>query len=124
MISTVRRPEVPLNATHEEYFETLMKDRVNLSPETKIPELSARVQFNITGGGAGTWTLVLENGYAKEVVKNYQGSHDCGLTMEGTTFMDIVRGKTTPHKALFDGKLSVSGNVLLGIKMSVLAHYL
>lgn len=124
MIIAMQRPEIPLKVTHEEYFEALMKDRINLSPEPKIPGLDARVQFNITGSGAGRWTLVLENGYAKEVVKDYPGIPDCILTMESSTFMDIVNGRITPQKALFEGKLSVAGDVMLGIKMSVLAYYL
>jgi hypothetical protein len=44
-----------------EYFEKLMKNRINLSPEPKIPELNAKIQFNITGVGAGRWTLVLDS---------------------------------------------------------------
>lgn len=101
-----------------------MKDRINLAPEPKIPGLDARVQFDITGSGAGKWTLVLEDGYAKEVTRNSQGIPDCVLTMDGGTFMNIVRGEITPQKALFEGKLSVAGDVMLGIKMSVLTHYL
>ncbi len=124
MIAVMQRPVVHPNITHEEYFEDLMKDRINLSPEPKIPGLNARVQFNITGSGAGRWTLVLENGYAKEVVRDYAGTHDCIITMDGATFMNIVKGKTAPQKALFEGKLYLDGNVMLGIKMSVLAHYL
>ena len=121
---TMQRPEIPLHANHEEYFETLMKDRINMSPEPKIPELNAKVQFNITGDGAGRWTLVLEDGCAKEVVKDYPGIPDCILTMEGSTFMDIVRGKITSQKALFEEKLAVTGDVMLGIKMSILTYYL
>ncbi|HHT9154390.1 MAG TPA: SCP2 sterol-binding domain-containing protein [Candidatus Tripitaka sp. YC43] len=124
MISTMQRPEIPLSATHEEYFETLMSDRINMSPEPKIPELNAKVQFNITGEASGRWTLMLENGYAKEVTKDCPGIPDCVLTMRGDTFMDIVRGKIIPQKALFEGKLTVSGDVMLGIKMAVLTYYL
>lgn len=120
----MQRPEIPANAGHEEYFETLMKDRINMSPEPRIPELNARVQFNITGDGAGKWTLVLEDGCAKEVAKDCPGIPDCVLTMEGKTFMDIVRGKITPQKALFEGRLTVTGDVMLGIKMAVLTYYL
>jgi putative sterol carrier protein len=124
MIRMLQRPEIPLNATHEVYFEALMKDRINLSPEPKIPGLDARVQFNITGDGAGRWTLVLEDGHAKEVTKNYPGLPDCILTMDGQTFMDIARGRLFPQQALFEGKLSVTGDVMLGIKMAILTHYL
>lgn len=120
----MQRPEIPVSASHGEYFETLMKDRINMSPEPKIPGLNAKVQFNITGDSAGRWTLVLEDGRAREVVRDYQEIPDCVLTMEGKTFMDIVRGKLTPQKALFEGKLTVTGDVMLGIKMSVLTFYL
>ncbi len=119
-----QRPEIPPGATHEEYFETLMKDRINLSSEPKIPGLQALIEFNITGNRAGRWTLVLEDGYAREVVKDYSGGPDCVLTMDGETFMDIVRARITPREALFKGRLTVSGDVMLGIKMSVLVHYL
>jgi hypothetical protein len=43
----MQRPEIPLGVSHVEYFEKLMKNRINLSPEPKIPGLDARVQFNL-----------------------------------------------------------------------------
>lgn len=118
------RPEVRKDTTHLEYFNKLMLDRIKESSVPRIPGLNARIQFNITGSDAGKWTLILEDGYARGVVQGNHTHPDCILTLSGETFMAIVRKEITPQQALFQKKLAIEGNVMLGIKMTVLVNYL
>ena len=61
------RPEIPGNITHSEYFNKLLKERVNLSPIPKISSLNAVMQFEITDNGNGTWNIIVENGLVRDV---------------------------------------------------------
>ncbi|MFQ5862440.1 MAG: SCP2 sterol-binding domain-containing protein [Candidatus Brocadiales bacterium] len=120
----MQRPEIPKGATHIEYFEKLAVPRINNSPMVHIKGLNMKVQFDITGENAGKWTLVLEAGAAKEVVKGDGVIPDCTLTMSGETFMAIVRRETSPHQVFFKEEIKVSGDIMLGLKMAALAPYL
>lgn len=120
----MQRPDIPKGATHIEYFEHLVIPRINNSPLGQIKGLNMKVQFNITGEEAGKWTLVLEDGVAKEVIKGNHVLPDCTLTMDGNIFMAIVRQEIKPHQAFFEEKIKVDGDVMLGLKMAVLAPYL
>ncbi len=120
----MQRPDIPKEATHIEYFEQLAIPRINNSPLARISGLNMKVQFDITGKDAGKWTLVIEDGAAKEVVRGNGVTPDCTLTMSGETLMAIVRQEINPQQAFFEEKVKVSGNTLLGIKMALLAQYL
>ena len=118
------RPEIPENITHAEYFNQLLKDRVNNSPIPKISSLNAIIQFEITDNGNGIWNIVIENGFVKEVTKNAHEKPTCTFKLDSTTFLSILRCETTPQKAFFKGKVDIKGNMLLALKMNILVNYL
>lgn len=120
----MQRPEIPKEATHREYFDELAIPRINNSPLARIKGLTMKAQFDITGEDAGKWTLVLEDGNAKDVVRGNNITPDCTLNMSGDVFMGIVRQEINPQQAFFENKIKVNGNTMLGIKMAVLAPYL
>lgn len=120
----MQRPSIPKEATHVEYFEQLAIPRINNSPMVRIEKLNINVQFDITGKDAGKWTLVLKDGLAKEVVKVDDITPSCILSLDGKTFMAIVRQETTPHQAFFEEKIKISGDVMLGLKMAALSKFL
>ncbi len=120
----VQRPEIPEGATHTEYFEKLATARINNSPMALIKGLDMKVQFDITGEGAGKWTLVLVDGKAEEVVRGDGVAPDCVLSMSGDIFMGIVRQEVNPQKAFFENHIKMSGDTMLGMRMAVLTQYL
>lgn len=118
------RPEIPENITHAEYFNRLLKDRVNNSPIPKISSLNAIIQFEITDNGNGIWNIVIENGFVKEVTNNALVKPTCTFTLDSNTFLSILRREITPQKAFFKGKVDIKGNMLLALKMNILVNYL
>lgn len=76
------RPEIPENITHIEYFNRLLKDRVNNCTIPKISSLNAIIQFEITDNGNGIWNIVIENGFVKEVTKKGAGETHVYLYLE------------------------------------------
>ena len=118
------RPEIPENITHDEYFNYLLKERVNKSPISKIPSLNAIIQFEITDRGSGTWYIVVENGLVTEVTKETLEQPTCAFILDSDTFLSILRREITPQKAFFKGKVTIKGNLLLALKMNILVNYL
>ncbi|MFQ5714090.1 MAG: SCP2 sterol-binding domain-containing protein [Candidatus Scalinduaceae bacterium] len=66
-----KRPEITHNTTHVEYFEELMFDRVNMCPLPKIESLNTAIRFDIVGHNAGSWTIIVEDGLLKGILRNY-----------------------------------------------------
>lgn len=118
------RPEIPDYITHTEYFNHLLKDRVNNSPISKIPNLSAIIQFEITDRGKGIWYVVVENGFVTEVTKEMFEKPTCVFILDSETFLSILRREITPQKAFFKGKVTIKGNMLLALKMNILVEYM
>ncbi len=118
------RPEIPGNITHNEYFNRLLKDRVNNSPIPKISGLNAVIQFEITDNGNGIWNIVIEDGFVKEVMKEALVKPTCTFTLGSMTFLSILRREITPQMAFFKGKVEIKGDMLLALRMNILVNYL
>jgi len=147
-----KRPEITNETTHIEYFEELMFDRVNLCPLPKIESLNIVIEFEIIGHNAGSWTIVVEYGILKRVLRNYFGFNTfdenkaafsvpprdnpvplsdeavlkptCTFNLDGITFMSIVRREITPQQAFFQKKVRIEGDMMLALKMNVLVNYM
>jgi putative sterol carrier protein len=118
------RPEIPDNITHTEYFDRLLKDRVNLSSIPKIPDLNATIQFKITDNGNGQWFVIVENGFVKDVIREMHEKPTCTFILKSATFISILRKEITPQKAFFEGHVEIQGNLFFALKMNILVGYL
>lgn len=119
-----KRPEIPENISHIDYFNQLLKDRVNMSPIPKIQSLNAVIQFEITDNGNGIWNVVLENGSVKEVTKEMCEIITCVFKLDSATFLSILRRDISPQKAFFKGRIEIKGDMFLALKMNILVNYL
>lgn len=119
-----KRPEIPDNITHTEYFDRLLKDRVNMSPIPKISSLNAIIQFEITDNGNGLWNVVVENGLVSKVTKEIHRKPTCIFVLDSATFMAILKRKITPQRAFFTGKVTIQGDTFLALKMNIFVEYL
>jgi len=128
------RPDITNEITPVEYFEQLIYARVNLCPLSKIESLHTVIRFDIDGDNGGSWTIEVECGLLKRVVRNC--SDTCTSPNETTlfpvstfrmnseTFMSILRREITPQKAFFKRKVKIAGNMMIALKMNVLVNYL
>ncbi len=128
------RPDITNEITPTEYFERLIFARVNLCPLPKIESLHTVIRFDIDGDNGGSWTIVVECGLLKRVVRNC--SDACGspdetillpastFRMASETFMSILRREFTPQKAFFKRKVKIAGDIMIALKMNVLVNYL
>ena len=125
------RPEIPEDVTPSVYFNTLVIDRINKCTIPKITSMNILVEFHISGKDGGRWGLVIEKGTAKEVIcakysdtEPYPQKPNCSFTMNGETFLSIVRKEITPQKAFFKKEVDIRGNIFLALKANALVCYL
>ncbi len=128
------RPNITDEITPVEYFEQLIFARVNLCPLPKIKSLNTVIRFDIDGDNGGSWTIAVECGLLKRVVRNCSdtcsSSNETVLRpvstfrMDSTTFMSILKREFTPQKAFFKRKVKIAGDIMIALKMNVLVNYL
>lgn len=114
------RPEIPEGITHIEYFDQLLRDRMNKSVIPRISGLDAVIQLEITDTENGVWSIAIEKGVVKEVTKGAHNSPTSVFTLESEVFLSILRREITLRQAFFKGKLGTKGDALLALKMDAL----
>ena len=128
------RPEITSETTPVEYFEELIFARVNLCSLSKIESLNTVIRFDIAGDNAGSWTIEVEGGLLKRVVRNYTDTSSPSseavlepastFQMNSETFMSILKREITPQQAFFKKKVQIQGDIMIALKMNVLVNYL
>ncbi len=128
------RPEITNGLTPEKYFAEFIFHRVNLCPLPKINSLNTTLKFDIEGDHGGSWTILVESGFLKRVVKESldtgTASNESGLKpsstfrMNSETFMSILKREVTPQQAFFKKKVKIQGDIMIALKMNVLVNYL
>ncbi|KAL2715351.1 peroxisomal multifunctional enzyme type 2 [Vespula squamosa] len=97
-----------------------MKDYVKANPD-QTKKVNAIFLYNITvdGNPKAQWTLDLKKG---DVYKGQptSGKPDTTLTIEDKNMMDIATGKLNPQVAFMQGKLKITGNIMLTQKLKTL----
>ncbi|MEK6765410.1 MAG: SCP2 sterol-binding domain-containing protein [Planctomycetota bacterium] len=127
------RPEITNEITHVEYFEELIFARVNLCSLPRIESLNTVIRFDIEGDNTGSWSIVVERGLLKRVVRNYSDTSPLSdeavlvpastFRMDGETFMSIIKREITPQQAFFRKMVQIEGDVTIALKMNVLVNY-
>lgn len=86
-----------------------------------VKKINGIYAFVITGSKASEtkhWIVDLKNGNGE--VKQGKGKADCTITMSDSDFMDMVSGKLSGQKAFFQGKLKMSGNMGLAMRLQTI----
>ncbi len=128
------RPDITDEINPVVYFERLIFARVNLCSLPKIESLNTVIRFDIDGKNGGSWTIAVEGGLLKRVVRNCSdactSSNEAVLhpvstfRMDSETFVSILKREFTPQKAFFKRKVKIAGDIMIALKMNVLVNYL
>ena len=91
------------------------------------PDVVKRVNgvycFNITGGPGGAskqWTVDLKNG-SGAVKEGKPDKADCTVTIADADYVNLIAGKANGQQLFMSGKLKISGNMGLAMKLSELS---
>jgi sterol carrier protein 2 len=72
-----------------------------------------------SGSNEGVWVVDVKNGSGC-VKFDPQGKGDATISMEDDNLMLLMTGQLNPQQAFFQGKLKISGNMGLAMKLSQL----
>src|SRR5271157_2825911 len=88
----------------------------------KAEGVDATVLCNLTGPKGGEWVVTIQNQHCS-VEKGTISNPKLTLTADAQDCLDIFSGKLDGMKAFMQGKLKVSGNFGLAMKLIGLFHH-
>jgi len=98
--------------TIAELFET-MPTRFN---SAAAAGMTKTLQWNITGDEAGVWAFKIVDG-AGQLIPGGVEKPDATFTTSGKDWLAIAEGKLDSMKAFMTGKLKVTGDMMLAMKV-------
>jgi len=104
--------------TPKEYFDNKVPENLKTKGD-KITSINAVYEFQITGPNGGTWTLDL-TAPGGAVSSGSSGKANCTVIMEDENFVKLVDGQLNPQMAFMTGKLKVTGNMGLALKLATI----
>lgn len=86
-------------------------------------QIGAKYQININGDGGGEWYIDVSDSGPK-VEKGNPGTADCTMSMDVESFHKLQENpQANGMQLFFAGKLKVSGNQMLAMKLSKLFSF-
>jgi len=99
--------------TARTFFEETLPAK--LTPES-AKAVGANFQFVIDGDSGGSWNVNLTSD-SDWVREELDEGADCTIAMKESDFLGIVAGTTNPQMAFMLGKIRVTGNLALSLKL-------
>ena len=88
-----------------------------LMNETVVQQVGATYLFVISGDNGGCWVLDLKNDSGSVSEATEDTPTDVTMKMEANNMVDMFQGKLKSTTAFMTGKLSISGNMGLALKL-------
>lgn len=86
--------------------------------------IGARFQLNITGATGGTWNIDVSGGAAPPTCVAGTAPADCIITISDGDFQELLEEpQLNAMQFYFNGKLQVTGNQMLALKLQKLLTY-
>jgi putative sterol carrier protein len=81
--------------------------------------MNSTIQFNLSGDNGGQWYVHIKDGKA-EVHEGTAPSANMTMSMSAQDYVDMTTGKLNGQMAFMSGKLKISGDMGLAMKMQTL----
>ncbi len=81
--------------------------------------MNSTIQFNLSGDDGGQWYVALKDGTG-QVQEGTASSPNMTLSMSAQDYVDMIMGKLNGQMAFMSGKLKISGDMGLAMKMQSL----
>lgn len=106
----------PKNAI--ELFDVQMPEAIGKAPD-KAKEVGAVYVFKITGEGGGEWTVDLKSD-KPSINKGVLPGANCTIEVANTDFVDMLANPAKGMQLFMQGKLRVTGDPMLAMKLQKL----
>ena len=104
-----------MSATNaREFFDARLNARI--TPEWAESVDGAVFQFHVTGPTGGAWVVDLSK-TSDRVSEGEHGTADCTIGLSEDDLIAIVDGQLNPNMAYMLGKLRITGNISLSLKI-------
>jgi len=100
------------------FFENNLAETLKSNPD-KGKNIGAVIVFKITGDNGGDWTVDLTQ-TPGEVTAGAAATPKTTFTVASTDFLDIINKKLNGQMAFMQGKLKVSGDMSIALKIGTL----
>ncbi|NWU04685.1 NLTP protein, partial [Urocynchramus pylzowi] len=121
--SNGRIAAVPLSAAVDGFKAHLVfkeiEKKLQEEGEQFVKKIGGVFAFKVKDGPGGkeaTWIVDVKNGKGSVAV-NSDKKADCTITMADTDLLALMTGKMNPQTAFFQGKLKISGNMGMAMKL-------
>src|SRR5690349_24324722 len=99
----------------QEIFDQL---DANINPDA-AKGMNSTIQFNLSGDNGGSWYVTIKDGKA-EVSQGTASAPNMTLSMSAQDYVDMILGKLNGQMAFMSGKLKISGDMGLAMKLQSL----
>ena len=99
--------------------EDIFKEMPNSLNADAAKGMNSTIQFNLSGDNGGQWSVTIKDGKA-EVTKGTASSPNMTLSMSSSDYVDMTMGKLNGQMAFMSGKLKISGDMGLAMKLQSL----
>ena len=115
------RPQPPEDITPDDFYLKWLPEQASSNPDqaAKIKDINAVIQFVLTGEGGGEYVLDLEGGNIV-TKKEKAESPKLSVTMAVPDWREINAGRLNPQMAFMSGKLKISGDMSLAMKLGTI----
>ncbi|XP_053511504.1 sterol carrier protein 2 isoform X2 [Artibeus jamaicensis] len=114
---------VPTNSAVEGFKASLIFKEIEKKLEEEgeqfVKKIGGIFAFKVKegpGGKEATWVVDVKNGKGS-VLPNSDKKADCTITMADSDLLALMTGKMNPQSAFFQGKLKITGNMGLAMKL-------
>ena len=106
----------PKNAI--DLFDVQLPQALAKAPD-KAKEVGAIYVFKITGEGGGEWTVDLKSD-APSIQKGVQPGANCTIEVAGSDFSEMLTNPAKGMQLFMQGKLRITGDPMLAMKLQKL----
>lgn len=112
------RPKPPENITPDDFYLKWVPDQAAANPAqtAKIKDLNVVIQIVLTGEGGGDYCMELAGGQIK-TSKGKAAAPKLTITQSLQDWREINAGRLNPQMAFMSGKLKISGDMSLAMKL-------